>query len=150
MARPPRDACSYGDERRRGRVLVRILTESLLLDRGSYRVFMTLVVRSYRIDNDSWYCNSILGEPWKVKIDKFSFGRGSKRKLWICLGSILMPSPYILLWRHRGEIVFWGKNGGLLQKLWFWNESQGIFGRSGFRIEFPKNYCRYGIRQALA
>ena len=43
-----------------------------------------------------------------------------------------------------GENVFWGGTAGLLWKYWFWNEVQGIFRRTGFGIERPKNCCRYG------
>ena len=45
----------------------------------------------------------------------------------------------------EGEDVFWGGTAGLLQKLWFWNEVQGIFRLTGFGIERTKNYCRYSM-----
>ena len=54
-------------------------------------------VVSYRIDHISLFRDSIFGEPSKVKIDKLSFGRGSKQKLQDCLGFILRLSPYVSL-----------------------------------------------------
>ena len=89
---------------------------------------------------------SILGEPSKVEIDKFSFGRGSKQKLGVCLGSILRLSPYILLLARRvleREIVCLG--GQCTPFAEIWNEVQGTLRLSGFGIEYTKNYCRHGI-----
>ena len=86
----------------------------------------------YRIDNYSLGSNSTLGEPSKV------FG-------WARLETERTVGRRVL----EGKLSVWADIVCLLQKLWVWNEVQGIFRRSGFRFEFPKSYCRYSTLISL-